>query len=160
MRNMLMICLSLCFIMPARADNMAHHVPAVQAHHNGMHIANGMIIAKQGVMTGAFMDIINTTDTPDTVMGVRVPPHIAERAEIHVTRMYDNMAQMQKIACIDIMAQGTTSLKQGGYHIMLIGLKKPLVVGQNYTITLDFKRAGAISVALPAKKIQYTHHKH
>jgi copper(I)-binding protein len=37
-------------------------------------------------------------------------------------------------------------LEPGGYHLMLLKLKKPLVAGQRYKATLLFEKAGPIEV--------------
>ena len=41
-----------------------------------------------------------------------------------------------------VPARSTVTFAPQGLHIMLMGLQTPLVVGENFTITLDFATAG------------------
>ena len=43
------------------------------------------------------------------------------------------------------------ALKPGSYHVMLIGLKKPLTAGETFPLTLTFEKAGNISVTVPVQ---------
>ena len=53
---------------------------------------------------------------------------------------------MRQIERLEIPAGGTVELKPGGYHIMLIGLTRELVVGEKIDITLKFEKAGDVKV--------------
>ena len=48
------------------------------------------------------------------------------------------------------------TLKPGSYHVMLMGLKKPLVAGQSIPLTLTFAKAGNISVTVPVQAMGAT----
>lgn len=52
-----------------------------------------------------------------------------------------------------IPASGSVTLKPGSYHMMLIGLKKPLIAGQTLALTLTFAKAGNISITVPIQTI-------
>jgi copper(I)-binding protein len=41
------------------------------------------------------------------------------------------------------------SLAPGGYHLMFMDLKAPLVEGESVTVTLTFEKAGTAEVQLP-----------
>ena len=53
---------------------------------------------------------------------------------------------MAKLDYIKIPAHGKIVLGEGGYHIMLIGLKKPVNKGDIVAITLHFKEGSSIIV--------------
>ena len=57
---------------------------------------------------------------------------------------------------VAIPAGGSVTLKPGSYHVMLMGLKKPLVVGQSIPLTLTFAKAGNISVTVPVQAMGAT----
>ena len=57
---------------------------------------------------------------------------------------------MQPVDRIECLAGDRAELKPGGYHIMLMGLKSPITVGQKVPITLTFKKAGAVKVTATA----------
>jgi copper(I)-binding protein len=48
------------------------------------------------------------------------------------------------------------TLKPGSYHVMLIGLKKPLAAGDSFPVTLKFEKAGNISITVPVKAMAST----
>ena len=54
---------------------------------------------------------------------------------------------MQKVdGGLDIPAGQTVEFKPGGYHVMLIGLKRSLVPGDRFALQLVFERTGTIKV--------------
>ena len=50
---------------------------------------------------------------------------------------------------IEIKPGETIEFKPGGYHVMLMQLATPLKVGSTITLTLELKKAGAITVSVP-----------
>jgi periplasmic copper chaperone A len=52
---------------------------------------------------------------------------------------------------LPIPVGGSVVLKPGSYHVMLIGLKKPLTAGEKIALTLTFEKAGNISVTVPVQ---------
>jgi periplasmic copper chaperone A len=56
-------------------------------------------------------------------------------------------------------ASGSVVLKPGSYHVMMIGLKKPLTVGEKIPLTLTFEKAGNISVTVPVQAMGATQDK-
>ena len=68
--------------------------------------------------------------------------------------------KMREIAGgLPIPASGSVVLKPGSYHVMLIGLKKPLTVGEQFPLTLTFEKAGNISVTVPVQAMGATQDK-
>ena len=49
---------------------------------------------------------------------------------------------------LTISAGQTVALTSGGMHLMLTGLKTPLVEGKTVAVTLQFERAGKMAVLL------------
>jgi copper(I)-binding protein len=47
-------------------------------------------------------------------------------------------------------------LKPGGEHIMLLGLNRPLQEGESFPLTLNFERAGPLSVTAVVQKLSAT----
>jgi copper(I)-binding protein len=50
-------------------------------------------------------------------------------------------------------AGSTVELKSGGYHIMLMDLKQELKAGSTISITLEFAKAGKITLDVPVNAI-------
>lgn len=59
---------------------------------------------------------------------------------------------MKRVDAIVIPAGGTVTLKPGGYHVMLIGLKQPLKAGDSVKLHLRFAKAGTIDVTAPVRE--------
>lgn len=88
------------------------------------------------MVSAAFMTLVNTSATPYALTSASFDS--AGMVEIHETSMKGDMMQMNQVSQIDIPANSSAELKPGGYHVMLMGLKKELVAGTTATITLTF----------------------
>jgi len=106
--------------------------------------------------TGAvYMTISNKANTPDRLTGGSSP--IAEKVQIHEMKMVNNVMEMRELSGgLPVPAMGSVTLKPGGYHVMLIGLKEPLKVGQTVALTLTFEKAGKVAVSAPVQPIGAT----
>ena len=102
-----------------------------------------------GAKTGAvYMTIDNKSGTADRLTGAS--SNVADKLQIHEMKVENGVMQMREIAGgLPIPANGSVMLKPGSYHVMLIGLKKPLAAGDNFSLTLTFEKAGNISVTVP-----------
>ncbi|MEX0810038.1 MAG: copper chaperone PCu(A)C [Dongiaceae bacterium] len=99
--------------------------------------------AKNGAI---YVAISNEGDTADRLIAVETP--MAERAELHTVLMEDGVAKMRPLEALDLLPGETALLEPGGIHIMLFGLKGPLVEGETLALTLTFEKAGAIDIEL------------
>jgi copper(I)-binding protein len=99
-----------------------------------------------GAPAGAgYMTITNTGASDDRLTGGATP--VAARLEIHEMSMTDGVMKMRPVSGgLVIPAGGTVILAPGGYHIMFIGLKAPLKVGDRVPVTLRFQNAGTIDL--------------
>ncbi len=88
------------------------------------------------MVTGAFMTLKNNADTPYAL--VAASSDIAAVTEIHQTQMQGEVMQMQQVEKIEVAAGEKTELRPGGFHIMLMQLKKPVAAGDKIPITLIF----------------------
>ena len=59
-----------------------------------------------------------------------------------------SMMMMRRLDAVDIGAHDTVTMRPGGMHVMLLGLKKPLVANENFPLTLNFAKAGSTTVAV------------
>jgi copper(I)-binding protein len=81
---------------------------------------------------------------PDQLVSVSTP--IASMSEVHETIDDNDVMKMRPVPAIPISAGQTVTLAPGAYHIMLMGLKQPLVAGQSFPLTLTFARAAPITL--------------
>lgn len=89
--------------------------------------------------------------TADRLVSISSP--VAKKAELHTMSMAGTVMQMRPIAGLDIPAGQPVTLKPGGEHIMLLGLKGPLREGQSFPMTLTFEKAGTRDVNVAVEKL-------
>ena len=85
--------------------------------------------------SGAFMKITATEGVRLT--GVSSP--VAGVAEVHEMKMDGDVMKMRAVPVIELPAGRTLELKPGGYHLMLMDLKRSLPVGSTVPVTLVFR---------------------
>jgi copper(I)-binding protein len=109
-----------------------------------------------GAQTGAvYMTIDNKTSTPDRLAGAA--SDVAAQVQVHEMSMDNGVMKMRELTDgLAVPAGGSVTLKPGSYHVMLIGLKKPLAAGDSFPLTLKFEKAGNISVTVPVKAMSST----
>lgn len=99
---------------------------------------------------GAFLTVRNTGELGDRL--VAAESEVADRVQLHMTRMEDGVMQMRQVeGGIDVPAGGVTELKPGSFHVMLMGLKAPLQEGASFPVTLTFERAGSVTIEVPIR---------
>lgn len=110
-----------------------------------------------GASTGAvYMTIENKSKVEDRL--TVATSDIAAKLEIHEMKVVDGVMQMREVpGGLAIPADGSLSLKPGGYHVMLIDLKKPLKAGETVPLTLNFEKAGKIEVSAPVRDMNAGH---
>ena len=67
---------------------------------------------------------------------------VAGVVEIHEMAMDGNVMKMRAVPSLDLPAGKAVDLKPGGYHVMLMDLKKQLNAGDTVPITLVVESAG------------------
>jgi len=103
-------------------------------------------VTPPGVTIGVgYLEIVNTGPA-DRLLSVSSPR--AERVEIHESRMEAGMQSMHQSATLPIAAHSQTRLAPGGLHLMLIGIKRPLLAGEQVPLMLMFERGGHVMTAL------------
>ncbi len=85
--------------------------------------------------TGAYMRLKSPTGA--ALVGVATPA--AGAAEIHAMRMEGELMRMRPIPQLDLPAGQTVELSSGGYHVMLLDLRRTLRKGDIVPITLQLK---------------------
>jgi copper(I)-binding protein len=72
---------------------------------------------------------------------------LADQPEVHEMTNEGGVMKMRPLAKgLVIPAGASVKLEPGGYHLMLLKLKKPLTAGQRYKATLVFEKAGPVEV--------------
>lgn len=80
---------------------------------------------------------------------------IADSVEIHEMSMKNGVMKMRMLQVMPLPAGKTVKLEPGGFHLMLIDLKKPLTAGDTIEIELSVKDAkgktGRQKISVPVK---------
>lgn len=92
----------------------------------------------------AYMVIRNTGAAPERLL--RVETDLAGAVELHQTRAVDGRLGMVRVESVEIAPGGEFSMESGGFHVMLIDLKRSLRQGERVPLTLTFERAGTVRV--------------
>ena len=87
--------------------------------------------------SGAFMQITSTKG--GKLLSVSTP--VAGVAEVHEMKMEGNTMKMRAAPALELPPRQTVELKPGGYHVMLMDLKQPLVDGTSLPLVLSFEDA-------------------
>lgn len=105
--------------------------------------------SRPAVGTGVvYLTLTNGSSQRDALVGARSP--IAAHVELHESMStagpMGGIASMQHVRFIAVSARGRVVLRPGGYHIMLIGLKRSLKAAMTFPLELDFEHAGWTTV--------------
>ncbi len=102
-------------------------------------------------VTGAFMVLKNASDDDRAV--VSAESDVADKVELHTHQHENGVMKMRQVDQIEVPAGGETVLKPGGFHIMLIGLKQPLTLGQMVEIQMNMDDGSSTQVHAEVKSV-------
>jgi len=107
---------------------------------------------KGATVGGGYMKIINTGTAPDRLVGGS--SEVAGKFEIHEMSMDNGVMKMRMLANgIEIKPGQTVEFKPGSYHLMFVGISKPLEQGKRVKGTLEFEKAGKVEVEYAVEAI-------
>ncbi len=111
--------------------------------------AYALVSTKMAKSGAAFMEIVNTGDQDDRLIGVSTDA--ARKAQLHTNRIDANgVARMVHVPeGFPVPAGGSHALKRGGDHVMMMGLTRPLDEGDRIRLILRFEKAGEVPVEAP-----------
>jgi copper(I)-binding protein len=125
-----------------------------------------LLLAASGVMAGelAVTSAWTRATTPGAAMGViyfridngstksdrllKLKTSVAESAGVHRTEIVDDIARMREVAVLHVAPGEKVEFAPGGLHVMLMGLKKPLIAGKTFELELLFEVAGSRRVVV------------
>ncbi|MCW8158162.1 copper chaperone PCu(A)C [Stutzerimonas stutzeri] len=132
--------------MPAIAQEHHHdHQAPVEAVATELAISQAWSRAMPpSAPTGAVYFVLeNRGDQPQRLVGAQTPR--AGKTELHTHVHQGDMMKMQQIESVDVPASGKVEFKPGGNHVMLFGLKQPLVAGESFPLTLQFESGAEVT---------------
>ena len=96
---------------------------------------------------GGYITIANTGSEDDTLIEVSSP--VADEVQPHQMKMEGDVMKMSETHDgLPVPAGETVTLAPGGLHLMMMGLKQPLIEGEMVVMTLSFAKAGTTEFQL------------
>jgi copper(I)-binding protein len=89
-------------------------------------------------VSGAYMKIASDADAK--LVGASSPA--IPRVEVHEMKMDGDVMRMREVKAVDLPKGKAVSLEPGGYHIMLMNLKKPIAAGEVIPLKLLVESGG------------------
>lgn len=135
-----------------------HH--AARAESGGISVEGAWVRAIPPVVknTAGYLEIFNKGAKTEQLLAVTT--RIAKAVEIHNVFKKDGMMEMRPVKSVPIPAGGSTALNPGGYHLMIIGLRRIPKTGETVELTLKFRRAGTVKVIARVRHDAPTEHGH
>ena len=131
-----------CIVAAACAPRSA--LPAPQR----VAVANSWArIADSGATSGAYLEITNNDTTAITLVGVTT--NDADAAEVHESMQLRGTAHMMPRTALLIAPAEVVKMTPGGVHVMLVGLRRALVVGDSVRLQLHFSDSTTVPVTVP-----------
>lgn len=103
----------------------------------------------------AYLTLMNHGAAPDRLLSITTDA--AESAQLHQTTDENGIAKMRAVESLELPAGAMVELKPGGLHVMMTGLKAPLVEGGSITLRLTFEKAGEVEVQVPVGAVAAGH---
>jgi copper(I)-binding protein len=103
--------------------------------------------AKVGVV---YFSLTNRGSQDDQLLALSTS--VADSVEMHETQTVNSVMQMRQVTRLECPAGATVKAQAGGLHIMLLGLKRPLVDGERFELLLRFRDAGSLRVPVVVRQ--------
>lgn len=100
--------------------------------------------------SAAYVKIINDGFESDRLVGAYTD--VCNTVELHTHLKEGNVYKMRPVEAIVIPAKQAIELKEGGLHIMLLNIVKPLKEKDKVKLILFFEKAGEISILAEVRK--------
>lgn len=104
----------------------------------------GMSPMAEGGTGAVYVTLSNAGPQADAL--ISASSDTARAAELHEVQQAEGVMKMRPVKSIPVPAGGTVELKPGGYHIMLLDLKKDLKPGDTVPVTLSFEHGGELRI--------------
>jgi copper(I)-binding protein len=103
-----------------------------------------------GVTTGVvYFRLENGGSKSDRLL--KLTTSVATSAAVHRTEIIDDVARMREVAVLHVAPGEKIEFAPGSYHVMLMGLKKPLVPARTFVLELVFEVAGPRRVVVAVR---------
>ena len=93
---------------------------------------------------------------------IKASTPVAKEAQLHTLLEENGVVKMRQVPGYALPAHSEFTLSPSGNHIMIVGLKQPLTLGQMVPLTLYFSDGSEHTIELPVQKAnnKMEHHHH
>ena len=156
MKNLIALAAGTLVILTAPAFSQSH---TMQQHGSAHKMQTATIAVEQpwarasiGKNGAAYARLTNKGTKPDRLVDVK--SSIAARVEIHTHIKDGDIMRMRQVeGGIPVAPGESVTMKPGGYHVMLIGLKKKLETGSSFSLTFVFENGGEVKTMAEVGKV-------
>jgi periplasmic copper chaperone A len=101
-----------------------------------------------------YFAIANAGDRADRLVTLNSP--VAKKIELHESQTVHGVIEMHPLDYLECPPGTIVAASPGGFHAMLLGLTQPLIAGATFSVTLQFRDAGAVSVPVAVRTNEST----
>jgi copper(I)-binding protein len=105
--------------------------------------------AGAGTVGAGYLSLANRGAAQDTLVGVTTP--VAGEVQIHHSSMAGGVMSMSRETTVALPAHGAVAFAPGGYHLMLMDLKRPLKTGDSFPAELAFASGRRLAVVFKVR---------
>jgi periplasmic copper chaperone A len=103
-------------------------------------------------VAGGYLTIENKGLAPDRLIGGSV--EVAAAVQVHEMAVKSGVMTMRQLdSGLTIEPGKTVKLAPGGLHLMMVDLKSPLKKGDKLPVTLEFEKAGKVTVSFDVQGV-------
>lgn len=149
MRKMKQVFAAVAIVLAGTSGSLANDVKA-----GDLVISHAWTRATPGgaKIAGGYLTIENKGAAPDRLIGGA--GDVAGKVEIHEMAMDNGVMKMRPLdKGLAIEPGKTVKLAPGGYHLMLLDLRKPFKQGDKVPVTLEFEKAGKVALSLDVQGV-------
>ncbi|WP_245410496.1 copper chaperone PCu(A)C [Notoacmeibacter marinus] len=155
MKRTILAAVAALAIMPvsamAEADKMSDGMVEMKKHTIGnLEVEHARLRATppNAKVAAGYLTVENKGGETDRLIGGSVD--FSDRIEIHEMAVEDGVMKMRPLADgLEIAPGEEVELKPGSYHLMLMGMRDTLKEGETRTLTVEFEKAGALTMDVP-----------
>ena len=102
-----------------------------------------------GGRSAVYLHLKNVGDSTVWLVGGSTP--VAAAVEVHESRMEGDVMRMRQMENLPLPPGETIELSPGGLHLMLLGLTRSLLDGEEVELTLRFEGAPDLAMTVPVR---------
>lgn len=118
------------------SENVAPEDPTLEDASWQIESAHIKAMAPGQNRAAAYLVLRNLGQQDRQILGLQAG--IAGHTEVHRHTYEDGMMKMRQVQHALVPAQGSLVFEPGGYHIMLLDVAEPPVVGSQFSVTIEF----------------------